>query len=185
MSKKIFIYGLAFGSACAAINYLYAATYVYKQSLGYNAFFASLEFLILPFIGIFLFLKSFKAQMPEQFTFGKAVFMGFFVSVMIGATVSLACSYFINFNHFYLTQMIDYKIATHIKNLKTKVEIDNAIKMIKDGYSGSGIFTSQMVLSSGRGLFFSAIIAYILKARMISAEERANTEKNIEANNYK
>ena len=172
MSKKILIYGLAFGSASAALNYIYAATYIYKQGLSINLLMVSLEFLIIPFIGVFLFLKSFKSEQLEQFTFGKAVFMCFFVSVMIGATVSLASSYFANFDNSYLLAMINYKIDTAkamaLKLNKSAEELKNVIDNTNEAYSNSGIFRFQMVLATGRGLLFSAIISYLLKAKMVS-----------------
>lgn len=166
MSKKILIYGLAFGSACAALNYIYTSSAIYKNSSTMNLLFILLELLIIPAIGIFMFLKAFRDEKPDQFTVGKAVFLGFFVSVMIGCSVSLLVSYFIQFKPEYINQLISYRInQARIKGAelgKTKEEIANMETNIRFAYSTGQQFISQLFAGAARGLFFSAIFGYIL-----------------------
>ncbi|MES2616553.1 MAG: DUF4199 domain-containing protein [Bacteroidota bacterium] len=169
MSKKILIYGLAFGSACGALNYIYTASAIYKDSSMMNLFFILLELIIIPGIGIFLFLKSFRDQKPEEFTVGKAVFLGFFVSIMIGCSVSLLISYFIQFKPAFINELINYRInnakSKGAELHKSQEEINNMIANIKFAYTTSQQFISQLFASAARGLFLSAIFAYILQPK--------------------
>lgn len=169
MSKKILIYGLAFGSACAALNYIYTTSAIYKNSGIMNLIFVLGESLIIPAIGIYLFLKAFKQETPEMFTLGKAVFLGFFVSIMIGCTVSLLISYFMQFKPHLINDLINYKIemakADAIRLKKTPEELNNRIANIRFGYSGSQQFIFQLIMGGSRGLFFSSIFAYFMRPK--------------------
>lgn len=169
MSKKILIYGLAFGSACAALNYIYTTSAIYKGSSSANLIFILGEFLVIPAVGIFLFLKSYRDSNPEQFTIGKAVFLGFFVSIMIGCAVSLLFSYFLTFKPQFITDLINYRVNIAKVDAgrlhKTPEELKNAIDNIHYTYNPTQQFVSQLFMGGSRGLFFSAIFAYILRPK--------------------
>jgi hypothetical protein len=169
MSKKILIYGLAFGSACAALNYIYTTSAIYKSSGLSNVIFVLSEFMIVPAIGIFLFIKAYRDANPEQFTLGRAVFMGFFVSIMIGCSVSLLFSYFLTFKPQFITDLIDYRInlakIDAVKLHKTPVQLNTAIENIKYAYNPTQQFVSNIFMGASRGLFFSAIFGYFLRPK--------------------
>jgi len=171
------IYGLAFGSASAALSYIYLTSYVYKSS-GWVQLFSILgEFLIIPAIGIFLFLKSFKCENIEQFTLGRAVFMGFLLSVIISAAVSLLYSYIYQFQPAYVAQIIDFKIDQYVNSeAALKIKQNNLAEYEKDiaaygayikteVYSMRAQFVSQLFLGASRGLFLSAIFAYLMRPK--------------------
>lgn len=178
MSKKLLIYGLAFGSASAALSYIYLTSAVYKTS-GWIQLFSILgEFLIIPAIGIYLFLKSFKSENTEQFTIGRAVFMGFFLSIIISAAVSLLFSYIYQFKPAYIAQIMDFKISIYRNSemaIKIKQQsgvteyekdISNFTKYLKtDVYSIRSQFVSQLFTGASRGLFLSAIFAYLMRPK--------------------
>lgn len=172
MSKKILIYGLAFGSACAALNYIYTTSAIYKESGIVNMLFILGEFLLIPAAGIFLFVKSFRDTDPEKYTIGKAVFLGFFVSIMIGCSVSLLFSYFLQFKPQFITDLINYRIGlakqSAVKLHKTPEELQTAIENIKYAYNPTQQFVSQLFMGASRGLFFSAIFAYFLRPKNIN-----------------
>lgn len=169
MSKKILIYGLAFGSACAALNYIYTTSAIYKESNIVNLLFILGEFLIIPAVGIFLFIKSYKDTAQEKFMMGRAVFLGFFVSIIIGCTVSLLFSYFLQFKPQFITDLINYRIglakASAVKLHKTPEELNNAIENIKYTYNPTQQFITNLFMGASRGLFFSAIFAYFLRPK--------------------
>ncbi len=169
MSKKILIYGLAFGSACAALNYIYTTSAIYKNSGIVNLTFILGELILIPAIGIFLFIKSYRDSNPERFTIGRAVFLGFFVSIIIGCTVSLLISYFMQFKPQFIQGIIDYRVNTAKLNAarlnKTPAELQNAITNIKNTYNPTQQFISQLFMGASRGLFFSAIFAYFMQPK--------------------
>ncbi len=169
MSKKILIYGLAFGSACAALNYIYTTSSIYSGSSAVNLLFILGEFLLIPAVGIFLFIKSYRDSNPSQFTIGRAVFMGFFVSIMIGCAVSLLFSYFLTFKPQFITDLINYRVGlakvSAVELKKTPLELQTAIDNINYVYNPTQQFVSQLFMGASRGLFFSAIFAYILRPK--------------------
>lgn len=170
MSKKLLVYGLAFGSATAALSYIYMVA-VASCPNGWQHLIAVLgEFLLVPGLGIFLFLKAFKKESPDQFMLGRAVFLGFFLSIIIGASVSLLFSYISQFRPEIIARLIDIKTAQFkaSKYFPTLSAKDVALKYqeIKDNYTVRSQFVYQLFLGGSRGLFLSAIFAYFMKARM-------------------
>lgn len=169
MSKKILIYGLAFGSACAAMSYLYYTTAIYKESFSVFIIYSLLESILLPALGIYMFVKAYRDTDPAKFTIGRSVFMGFMVSIIIGCSVSLLFSYLLKYKPYLINDMIDFRIngvkKAAVTMKKTPEELKNAIDNIK--YSGNPTqqFLTQLFLGGSRGLFFSAIFAYFMQPK--------------------
>ncbi len=177
MSKKLLIYGLAFGSASAALSYIYLTSSVYKSS-GWIQLFSILgEFLIIPAVGIYLFLKAFKNEKPEEFTIGRAVFMGFLLSIIISAAVSLIYSYIHQFKPQFISQIIDFKTSTYangksamsIKDTSVVAYTRDVASFVKyqqeQVYTMRAQFISHLFAGASRGLFLSAIFAYLLRPK--------------------
>jgi hypothetical protein len=127
------------------------------------------EFLIIPGIAIYLFLKIVRENNPDDFFVGKAIFFGFFLSVIISSSVSLFFSYIVQFRPDIITSFIDLKIAqfrgTNTFQKLTPKEVKENIQAIKDSYSVSGQFKYQLFLGAARGLFLGGIFALLLKAK--------------------
>jgi len=170
MSKKLLIYGLAFGSATAALSYIYMVSVAMSPNAWQHIVAVLGEFLILPGVGIFLFLKSFKKQNPEEFMLGRAVFLGFFLSIIIGASVSLLFSYVSQFRPEIIARLVDLKTgqfkASKFYSQMPAADIQTKFQEIKDTYTVRSQFIYQLFLGGSRGLFLSAIFAYFMKARM-------------------
>ena len=170
MSKKLLIYGLAFGSATAALSYIYMVSVAMSPNAWQHIIAVLGEFLILPGVGIFLFLKSFKKQNPEEFMLGRAVFLGFFLSIIIGASVSLLFSYVSQFRPEIIARLVDLKTgqfkASKFYSQMPAADIQTKFQEIKDTYTVKSQFIYQLFLGGSRGLFLSAIFAYFMKARM-------------------
>ena len=170
MSKKLLIYGLAFGSATAALSYIYMVSVAMSPNAWQHIVAVLGEFLILPGVGIFLFLKSFKKQNPEEFMLGRAVFLGFFLSIIIGASVSLLFSYVSQFRPEIIARLVDLKTgqfkASKFYSQMPAADIQTKFQEIKDTYTVKSQFIYQLFLGGSRGLFLSAIFAYFMKARM-------------------
>ncbi|MDI1235009.1 MAG: DUF4199 family protein [bacterium] len=169
MSKKILIYGLAFGSACAALEYLFYTNGIYKD-MGLTRFLVMLsEYILIPVFGIFVFIKSYRDSNPEQFVLGKVVFMGFFVSIIIGSSISLLFSYLVQFKPFYINDAIAFyenQFKASKAGLKrTPEEMKTALENIKYNFSASQQFIFHLFLGGSRGLFFSAIFGYFLRPK--------------------
>ena len=169
MSKKLLIYGLAFGSATAALSYIYMVSVAMSPNAWQHIVAVLGEFLILPGVGIFLFLKAFKKQNPEEFMLGRAVFLGFFLSIIIGASVSLLFSYVSQFRPEIIARLVDLKTsqfkASKFYAQMPAADIQTKFQEIKDTYTVKSQFIYQLFLGGSRGLFLSAIFAYFMKAR--------------------
>jgi uncharacterized membrane protein len=169
MSKKLLIYGLAFGSAAAALSYIYMVNIAGSKQLWLHLISIFGEFLIIPGVAIYMFLKSLKQSNPEEFLLGKSIFLGFILSVIIASSVSLFYSYMAQFN----PELINGFIALKIEQLKqntsvsklTAKELEENITAIRESYSTAGQFRYQLYLGAARGLFLSAVIAYMMKAK--------------------
>src|SRR5690606_16578491 len=109
MSKKLLIYGVAFGSASAALSYIYLVSAIYKGGVAAQLLSVLSELFVIPAIAIILLLKSIKTENPDTFTMGRAIFAGFLVSIMISATVSLLFSYVAQFKPEVISALMDYK----------------------------------------------------------------------------
>jgi uncharacterized membrane protein len=170
MSKKLLIYGLAFGSATAALSYIYMVSVAMSPNAWQHIIAVLGEFLILPGVGIFLFLKAFKKQNPEEFMLGRAVFLGFFLSIIIGASVSLLFSYVSQFRPEIIARLVDLKTgqfkASKFYSQMPAADIQTKFQEIKETYTVRSQFVYQLFLGGSRGLFLSAIFAYFMKARM-------------------
>lgn len=169
MSKKLLIYGLAFGSAAAALSYIYMNYVALSKEPWMHMVSILGEFLIIPGAAIFLFLRSMKQADPANFTLGKGIFLGFFLSVIIASSVSLFYSYMAQFSPELIEGFISRKIAMLRSNPKfmalSAEEIEKNIQAVRDSYSVSGQFKYQLYLGAARGLFLSAVIAFFLRAR--------------------
>jgi tetrahydromethanopterin S-methyltransferase subunit B len=182
MSKKLLIYGLAFGSASAALSYIYLTSAVYKQSGWIQLFSILSEFLLIPGIAIYLFLKAYKNENKEEFTMGKAVFMGFFLSIIISAAVSLIYSYIHQFKPEYVAQVIDYKTnayangkaALSIKDTSVTAYQKDVAAFTKyhreEVYTMRSQFISNLFSGASRGLFLSALFAYLMRAKTVKRD---------------
>ena len=169
MSKKILIYGLAFGSAAAALSYIYMSYVAFNPNLSIHLISVLAEFIIIPGTAIFLFLRSMKQSKQDEFFIGRAIFFGFFLSLIISSSVSLFFSYIAQFRPEIINGFIDLKVNQLLKSdffakLSSKDQLDN-INAVKDSYSVAGQFKYQLYLGAARGLFLSAIIAFILRAK--------------------
>ena len=169
MSKKLLIYGLAFGSAAAALSYIYMIYVAFNPNLSVHLISVLGEVIIIPGTAIFLFLRSTKQNNQDEFVIGRAIFLGFFLSLIISSSVSLLYSYIAQFRPEIINSFIDIKVNQLSKNvsfkqLSEKDRLDN-LKDLKDSYTVGGQFISQLYLGAARGLFLSAIIAFILKAK--------------------
>lgn len=169
MSKKLLIYGLAFGSAAAALSYIYMVNIAMSKQLWIHLISILGEFLLIPGTAILLFLKGMKREKPDEFYLGKAVFMGFILSVIIASSVSLFYSYIAQFRPEIVQGFIDIKIAQLRMNPAfgklTAKEVEDNITAIRESYSTSGQFRYQLYLGAARGLFISAILAFVMKAK--------------------
>ncbi len=177
MNKKLLIYGLAFGSASAALSYVHYASAIYKSS-GVLQLLAMLsEVLIIPGIGIYLFLKAFRTDNPEQFNMGRAIFLSFFLSVIMSAAVSLVFSYIYQFRQELVVQIVNYKTELYSKTkaaleLKAKgaAVYEKDVKAYSDLirteiYSMGAQFKLQLFMGASRGLLLGAIMAYIMRPK--------------------
>jgi hypothetical protein len=169
MSKKLLIYGLAFGSAAAALSYIYMIYVAFNPNLSIHLISVLGEFILIPGTAIFLFLRSTKQSNQDEFFIGRAIFLGFFLSLIISSSVSLFFSYIAQFRPEIINGFIDLKVNQLVKSkffttLSEKDRLDN-INAVKDSYSVAGQFKYQLYLGAARGLFLSAIIAFILKAK--------------------
>jgi uncharacterized membrane protein len=183
MSKKLLIYGLAFGSASAALSYIYLASALYKSPAWIQLISILGEFIVIPAVAIFLFLKSYKQDNSEEFTMGKAVFMSFFLSVIISAAVSLIYSYIHQFSPELIAQLIDYKVNLYANGSAiAKIKATNAAEAQKDianyaKYNRENVYTmraqfvSQLFTGGSRGLFLGAIFAYLLRPKTVRQPE--------------
>lgn len=170
MSKKLLIYGLAFGSATAALSYIYIVSIVYSPDLWKHLLEFFTELLVVPGIGMFLFIRSIKNTNPEEFIMGRVVFLGFLLSVIIGASVSLLYSYIHTFQPELIVRMVDLKInsfkSSKFFNNFTPKEVDEKIEEIRSIYNVRAVFVDQLFKGGARGLFLSAIFGYFMKAKM-------------------
>jgi hypothetical protein len=169
MSKKLLLYGLAFGSATAALSYIYLVDIVYMQNMTVHIISIFSEIILIPGLAIFFFLRAIKSSNPEQFMLGRAIFTGFFLSVIIGATVSLMFSYVVSFKPEIIARLVDYRIqglkaALDNKTITAK-DYENALGNVKNAYTTGSQFGLQLFIGASRGLFLSAIFAYFMKAR--------------------
>ncbi|MCC6817816.1 MAG: DUF4199 domain-containing protein [Bacteroidia bacterium] len=170
MSKKLLIYGLAFGSATAALAYIYLVSIVYSPDLWKHLVEFISELLIVPGIGIYLFLRDFKKTSPEEFMLGRVVFLGFILSIIIGASVSLLYSYVHSYNPGVIARMVDLKINS-FKTSKyftqfSAQEVEQKLQEIRDMYNVRTVFVDQLFRGGARGLFLSAVFGFFMKARM-------------------
>jgi len=168
MSKKLLIYGLAFGSAAAAMSYIYMQNYALRPSNKLQIIPLIGEFLI-PLIAMTLFLRMVKKSNPEEFFIGKAIFLGFFLSIIISSSVSLFFSFMVQYNPDIINILIEQKlqnvrkgIAHEKLNAKEILELENGIRQT---YTVSYQFKEELFLGASRGLFLSAIIALFLRAK--------------------
>lgn len=192
MSKKLLIYGLAFGSATAALTYIYLASAVYKGNPTVHILSVLAEAIVIPGIGIYMFLKSYSSENPELFTIGRGVFTGFFLSVIISAAVSLMYSYVCQYRPELIEQIIDYKknlysngqAALELKAQKGeqayREDINKYVNFLRtEVHSMQSNFRFQLYLGGARGLFLSAIFAYFMRARAArSAKKSAQVPGN-------
>jgi uncharacterized membrane protein len=170
MSKKLLIYGLAFGSATAALAYIYMVSIVYSPDLWKHLLEFFAEMLLVPGLGMYLFIRDFKKKNPEEFILGRVVFLGFLLSIIIGASVSLLYSYIHTYDPAIIARMVDLKINS-FKSSKffskfTPKEVEEKIQEIKDMYNVRTVFIDQMFRGGARGLFLGAIFGFFMKARM-------------------
>ncbi|MBC7426353.1 MAG: hypothetical protein H7321_07440 [Bacteroidia bacterium] len=179
MSKKLFIYGLAFASAAAAFTYLYYANAVY-QDLTKNGIFLLCKEFVLPSIAIVLFLISMKKDLllkPENtdkvavsgaasFNIGKAIFSGFMLSIIISCGTSFMYLYLLKYQPHLILLAKENTLAMLESKKSAFPNFEETRKYYQNDFFTNGnqlrvnIFTASSV-----GLFVSAITAYIIRPK--------------------
>ncbi len=171
MNKKLLLYGLAFGSASAAVSFIYLSTAAYKQSTVLHFILIFSEAIIIPSFGIYLFYKSMKTTHLNQFTIGRAIFLGFFLSIIMSSAVSLVFSYILQFQPELIENLLRFKTVSIQKRAieyEWKPEnLKGALESLDYSNSSRGQFVQQLFLGASRGLFLSSIIAYVMKAKVV------------------
>lgn len=171
MNKKLLLYGLAFGSASAAISFIYLSTAAFKQPVVLQLILILSESILIPAIGIYLFYKSMKVTHLEQFTIGRAIFLGFFLSIIMSSAVSLVFSYVLQFQPELIANLLSFKTVLiekrAIQSAWKPEELAGALESLNYSNSSRGQFVNQLFLGASRGLFLSSIIAYVMKAKVV------------------
>ncbi len=86
MFKRVFIYGLAFGSLSASMLLVQYLNGLYKTT-SFVAFFPMFFNLVIPGVGVYLFVKSLMhMQTDKPINMGKALFFSLMMSLVMAAT---------------------------------------------------------------------------------------------------
>jgi hypothetical protein len=128
MIRKVFIYGLAFGSLSASMVLI---MYLNKLYLHHNMLSAIpvLGNLIIFGVGVYLLVKSLmKIQLEKPLTLGKALFMSLIMAV-VAAGCNIAAYQHVQFNE--KAVFTEYK-NIQLKSIETRVRIDFAKLSQKD-----------------------------------------------------
>lgn len=112
-----------------------------------------------------------KTTHLNQFTIGRAIFLGFFLSIIMSSAVSLVFSYILQFQPELIASLIDFKTemfkSQALKFKRSPSDLKGALERLNYSYSSKGQFISQLFFGASRGLFIGAIIAYLLKAKVV------------------
>ncbi|MBS3913240.1 MAG: DUF4199 family protein [Bacteroidetes bacterium] len=86
MFKKVALYGIAFGSASAAMVFIQYVNGLYKLERSFITALPVIANIVLPAIGVFLFIKSIsRMKTTKPINLGKALFGSLLVCVLVAA----------------------------------------------------------------------------------------------------
>lgn len=87
MFKKVLLFGISFGSACAALMIVYYLNSLYMQN-GFQAFIAPIGQAALVVLAILLCIRSIKREYTDKVTLGHVLLSGIFITLITaGVTV--------------------------------------------------------------------------------------------------
>ncbi len=95
MFKKVLIFGIAFGSACAALMIMYYLNSLYLQN-GFKAFITPLGQAILVVLAILLCLRSIKREFADKVTLGHVLLSGLFITVITAGVTVIGYSWLLS-----------------------------------------------------------------------------------------
>lgn len=172
MFKKIFIYGLSFGSVSGAFMFVHYSNGLYTSNGG-QLFYILFTLLIIPVTAIIMIVKSMKRDMGATPTAGTIIITGMFTSLVIGLTVTLIYAILLKTNPAIIESAISYSVEILSKKGDSIEQIENYKKQFE--------IRSQLrinVFAAGSlGLLVSGVIALIFRAPMSTTLSSKKDEK--------
>ncbi|MBX2985046.1 MAG: sulfite exporter TauE/SafE family protein [Bacteroidia bacterium] len=184
MFKKIFVYGISFGSIAGAFLFIHLNNYGPDMSNFQKIFFMLIYSLILPATCVYLLSKNIRQDSlekdPKNAKPGTVIIAGLFAGIVIALTIAGIYAFIATQFPAIIEKAIQSDLAKLNDNMdkymefykKTKEEI---IQMTVDRYSIGNQFRDNMYQFTSIGLLVSGIMAliYMNKDRKRNA---ANTE---------
>lgn len=125
MFKRVFIYGIAFGSLSASMLLVQYLNGLYKTA-SIASFFPMFFNLVIPGIGIYLFVKGLtRMQTDKPINMGKALFFSLMMSVVMAAT-NIAAYQHIYYNK---TEIIDEWRGLQFAAIDKNINADTSIAL--------------------------------------------------------
>jgi cell division protein FtsW (lipid II flippase) len=181
MFKKIFIYGISFGSVAGAFMYIHFANGLYILNGG-TLFYTLFKSLIIPVTAIIMIVKSMKRDLGTTPVAGTIIITGMFTSLMIGLTVSLIYAILVNTNPAAIDAAISYSVETYERisqemNPGEPIKIEDYREKLTQQFGAGFQLRANLFEAGSLGLLVSGIIALFFRAPLSSRLPNKKDEK--------
>ena len=181
MFKKIFIYGLSFGSVAGAFMYIHFANGLYTSDGG-TLFYTLFKSLLIPITAIVMIVKSMKRDIGATPTAGTIIITGMFTSLVIGLTLSLIYSILVKTNPAAIDSAISYSVETYERisqerNPGEPIEIENYREKLIQQFEVGFQLRANVFEAASLGLLVSGVIALIFRAPLSNTLSNKKDEK--------
>lgn len=170
MSKKVILFGTAFGSLAGASLFVYFSKNLYMSTSGWGQFFFFLMMFLATLVGVTLCVFSINRDSKNTATLAQLILSGLITGTIICLIVSIIHGYIIEGQSHLMTQFLDYREAALRKRYSTNnmsiEEMDIQVNAFKEGFiSKFKFFVTQYSVVASLSLLSSAITGYIIVKR--------------------
>jgi uncharacterized membrane protein len=170
MSKKIIIYGIAFGSAAGASLFLYLSKALYASGTFVGMVFSPLVFGICVIVASGMLVLSINKSAEKKPSIAQLAFLGLILGTVITLVVTVIHKYVVTAYPGMVNNYLDYMSGKfqeggNIREMP-QAEIDQQIEGFRGKFVSSlDYFLSSFSISSSLALLTSALTGYFLSKR--------------------
>lgn len=170
MSKKVMLYGTAFGSLAAAAFFVYYSKQLYLSDNAIGVLLPHLALLITAIMGVIMCVRSINKDSKNTATLSQLILSGLITGTIICLIVTIIHAYVLKAHPSMMAQFMDF-MATTKRAQGTKLniapeEIEIQITAMKDQYTSVfRFFILQYSFVASISLLSAALVGYLTVKR--------------------
>lgn len=170
MSKKVLLFGTAFGSLSGAALFIYFSKHLYLSDSVWGMMFFFLTLIIATIVGVALCVISINRDSENKATLSQLILSGLITGTIICLITSIIHGYILEGQSHLMTHFLDFRESAMRKGYAERnmeaSEIEIQIKAFKEGFTSKfKFFVTQYSIVASLSILTAAISGYIIVKR--------------------